>query len=249
MSEIMKHNIPYCFTKAEIISNFSSNAQFNNWLKTRINNMSLARVRSGLYVSLDSMGQVSSNKFEIASKIFPDSFVCYHSALEYYGIANQVFNNVYVGTSKRFSTFEFNRIEYECKIVNSYIQVNNIVNENINITSLERTIIDCIDKIELSGGIEELLNAINQVRILNENKLIDVLKSYDKVFLYQKTGYILEQFKSELSLSENFFECCLNNLTNQVKYFLQNEYKDIIYNSKWKLMAPNNLKSRINEAL
>ena len=34
--------------------------------------------------------------------------------------------------------------------------------------------------------------------------------------------------------------------TNQIKYFLQDEYKDIEFNSKWKLMAPKNLKSCLN---
>ena len=178
-----------------------------------------------------------------------DSFVAYHSALEYYGIANQVFNNVIVGSTKRFSQFEFDGIEYECKVVKNFTQINDITSEKIKISSLERTIIDCIDKIELAGGIEELLNALNQIRILDEAKLLEVLESYKEIYLYQKTGYILEQFKDELSLSDDFFEWCHNSLTNQTKYFLHDDYKDIAYNSKWKLMAPKNLKSRINGGL
>lgn len=46
-------------------------------------------------------------------------------------------------------------------------------------------------------------------------------------------------------LSENFFKICKSHLTNQIKYFLRDEYRDIEYNSDWKLMAPKNLKSRI----
>lgn len=69
--------------------------------------------------------------------------------------------------------------------------------EKVRITSLERTIIDCIDNIDLAGGIDEILNALEQIKILDENKLLSVLKSYNQVLLYQKVGYILEQFKND----------------------------------------------------
>ena len=81
---------------------------------------------------------------------------------------------------------------------------------------------------------------------MDETKLLETLKAYDSVFLYQKVGYVLEQFKDKFMLTDSFFEECKSKLTNQIKYFLQDEYKDIEFNSKWKLMAPKNLKSRLN---
>ena len=47
-------------------------------------------------------------------------------------------------------------------------------------------------------------------------------------------------------LTDSFFEECRSKLTNQIKYFLKDEFRDIEFNSTWKLMAPKNLKSRIN---
>ena len=57
---------------------------------------------------------------------------------------------------------------------------------------------------------------------------------------------MLEHFQDKFMLTDSFFEECKSKLTNQIKYFLQDEYKEIEFNSKWKLMAPKNLKSRIN---
>ena len=37
----MLDKIPYCFTKSEVISQFSSKDQFDNWIKTKIKNKSL----------------------------------------------------------------------------------------------------------------------------------------------------------------------------------------------------------------
>lgn len=241
----MKNYIPYLFNKNELLKNFKSEKQLNNWIFSQTKLGKIKKIRNGLYVSIDQAGVINSTKFEIASKISPNSFVAFHSALEYYGL-NQVFNNMVVGSSTKFNDFEFDGIEYNLKNVQNYEQVNYIESAKVRITTLERTIIDCIDNIELAGGIEEILNALQQIKALDETKLLDALKSYDKVLLYQKAGFILEQFKEELMLSDYFFCECQSHLTNQVKYFLQDEFKNIGYNSKWKIMAPINIKARIN---
>ena len=170
----------------------------------------------------------------------------YHSALEFHGVANQVFSDVIVCSSTRFNNFEFEDIEYINKVNKNYVEVMNIITAGVRVSSLDRTIIDCIDNINLAGGIEEILNALEQTKVLDEKKLLSVLESYNQVLLYQKVGYILEHFKEQLNISNDFFEICRSKLTNQIKYFLQDEYKEIEYNATWKLMAPKNLKSRIN---
>lgn len=238
--------IPYAFSKKDVISNFSNDSQYNNWLSKQEKAKRIMKVRKDLYVCLDISGYALPNKFEIATKVAEDAFVCYHSALEYYGVANQVFNVVTVGSNKRFNSFDFDDIEYVRKPAKHFVQVMNIVTAGVRITSLERTIIDCINDMDEAGGIEEILNALDQIRVLDEGKLLETLDAYNSVFLFQKTGYILEQFKDKLYLSDAFFEKCKSRLTNQVKYVLQDEYNDISFNSKWKLMAPTNLKSRIN---
>lgn len=40
---------------------------------------------------------------------------------------------------------------------------------------LKKTIIDCIDNIDLAGGIEEVLNALEQIKYVDKNKLIEIL--------------------------------------------------------------------------
>lgn len=245
----MYTTIPYCFNKNELIGSFANSKSFYNWVGTRVKNKQVKTVRNGLYVSLDSMGNIHASKFEIACKITNDAFIVYHSALEYYGLATQVFNNVIVGCENKVSGFYFDGVSYEPHIVKERIQIEFNQLSNVRVSSLERTIIDCINNIDLAGGIEEVLGALEQVSYLDENKLIEVLNVYNKVLLFQKVGYILEQYNDTLMLSNSFFEYCESKLTNQVKYFLSDNYKNIAYDSKWKLMAPTNLKSIINGGL
>lgn len=237
--------IPYIFNKTDIENNFENQKQLDNWLLRKVKSEKIIKVRNGLYVSLDQTGSINVSKFEIASKISNDSFICYHSALEYYGLANQVFRTIIVGSTSRINSFEFDSIEYLCKLTRNTEFIDYIKYAGVRVTTLERTIIDCIDDINLAGGIDELLNSLSQIKFIDEKRLLDVLKSCNKVLLYQKVGYILEQFNSNLRLSDEFFNECQMHLTNQVKYFLKDEFIDIVYCPRWKLMAPKNLKTRI----
>ncbi len=237
--------IPYTFTKKDIIGNFKNDKQYDNWISNQVRSGKILKVRNGLYVHVDISGYPLTTRYEIATKVADDAFVCYHSALEYYGMANQVFNTIMVGSRKRFADFSFDDIDYIRKPAKHEVQVAYIVTAGVRITSLERTVVDCLDDIDAGGGIDEVLSALDQIRILDEAKLLETLRAYDSVFLYQKVGYVLEHFKGELVLTDSFFDECKSKLTNQIKYFLKDEYNDIQFNSTWKLMAPKNLKSRI----
>lgn len=238
--------IPYTFTKKDVIGYFENDKQYENWIIGQVRSKKIVKVRNSLYVHVDVSGYPLTTKFEIATKIADDAFVCYHSALEYFGVANQVFNTVTVGSKKRFNEFSFDNVNYVRKSAKHEAQIMNIVTAAVRVTSLERTIIDCLDDLDAGGGIDEILNALDQIRILDENKLLETLKAYNSVFLYQKVGFVLEHFRDKFILTDSFFEECKSHLTKQIKYFLQDEYRKVEFNSTWRLMAPKNLKSRIS---
>ncbi len=239
--------LPKLVTKEKVIHNFENEKQYSNWISNKLKRGTYVKIRNNLYALIDpSTNDIYSTRFEIASNITNTSFICYHSALEYYGIANQVFNDVTVGTSTKFNNFIFNDIEFNYKLTKNIDFVNDIVREEIKVTSLERTIIDCIDDITLSGGVEEVLNALEQIKYLNEGKLLEILRIYNKMFLYQKVGYLFEIYNFQLKLSNSFFDTCKSYLTNKVNYFLNDEYNNLILNKDWKLFVPQNIRSRIN---
>ena len=238
---------PKLITKKEVIDNFENEKKYSNWIALKLKSKTYKKVRSNLYALIDpSTNDIYSTKFEIASKISDSSFVCYHSALEYYGIANQVFSNVLVGSLTKFNSFVFIDNEFICKHVKDIKFVNNIVNEGIRVSSLEKTIIDCVDNIDLAGGIEEVLNALEQIKYVNENKLLEILKDINKMFLYQKIGFLFELYNNQLDLSNEFFAECKSHTSKKVNYFMQYEFKDTELNEKWNLIVPKNIKSRIN---
>ena len=149
--------LPKLITKKDVIDKFENEKQYSNWIALKLKSNIYKKVRNNLYALVDpSTNDIYSTKFEVASKISESSFICYHSALEYYGIANQVFSNVFVGSLTRFNNFVFNDNEFIFKSAKNIKFVNNIINEGIKVSSIEKTIVDCIDNINLAGGIEEV---------------------------------------------------------------------------------------------
>ena len=107
----------------------------------------------------------------------------------------------------------------------------------------ESTLLDCFDRIDRAGGIEELLHCMEGIVLLNEERLIDYLARYDKAFLYQKTGYLLERIKEQANISESLLELCRAKGTKSVKWLTNNEESDTFVN-KWRMYVPQELTSK-----
>ena len=77
--------------------------------------------------------------------------------------------------------------------------------------------------------------------MLNEEKIKYYLSIYNKSFLYQKTGFLLEQIKDQANISDALIEFCRNKSENHVKWLINDEDSDAFVN-KWRLYVPKNLK-------
>ena len=78
----------------------------------------------------------------------------------------------------------------------------------IRVTNIERTVLDCIDRIDLCGGVEELIHSLTSVQYVDSHLLADYLKAYGKVALYKKAGYIFTLLKEFLQLPEEILSIC-----------------------------------------
>ncbi len=210
-------------------------------LRKYTNKMYIAKVRRGLYVAINiADGEPTVNKYQIATKISETSVISHHSAFEYYGYSNQVSYNVTVTSESRFNDFSFGGFNYKRKQPSIKIGVS--LNNDIRVTDIERTVLDAINDFEYDMGFEELISCISAIPILNTDKLLKYLAEYNKCFLYQKTGYILEHFKDELYIPDTFLETCKKHSGNSSRYLLKSISKNNIdFNNYWHLTVPKKL--------
>ena len=202
----------------------------------------LCRIKTNLYSVTDlATGVCAANKYEIASSISETACVAYHSAMEYHGLGHQLFNEVSVISNTTFRTFEFEGVTYvrrQSKITEGVMVP--MMNTKVKVTDLERTVIDCINRIKYAGGLEELLNNFNSVAYIDETKLKAYLDAYGKSSLYQKAGFLLSMYKKQWRLSAGFFHYCKAHIGQSTRY-LTDVTGNSSYDSEWQLCVPENL--------
>lgn len=211
-------------------------------------------IRRNMYTVVDLTSDKSVvDKYEVASRINNTSYVGWHTALEYHGIAHQPFYNTYVGTKSRFNPFSFEDIDFECCIApiepsgDSGI-ISQWLNPNVKVTDLERTIIDCCDRIDRAGGAEELMHCLESVVMVDEEKITHYLSLFGKAFLYQKVGFVLERIKNQANISIDIIEHCRKKGALHVKR-LTNDAESDLFIKEWNLYIPKYLKNIENQAL
>jgi predicted transcriptional regulator of viral defense system len=199
---------------------------------------SAKKVRRGLYVMVDvATGGVLSTRYEIGSKISETSFIGYHSAFEFHGFAHQAFSQLFVGSDSRFSSFDFEDVRYEyCSNTIGNIGIYTpIGHPKVRVSTIERTIVDCCDRVDRVGGYEELSHCLESVLLLEENKLKQCLDAYNKKSLYQKVGYMMGGIQKQVHISDDFLAYCKRSSSGMISYFTKDSN---VYVKEWGLYIP-----------
>ena len=210
-----------------------------NKMQTLIKRGKIIKIKNGLYAMINPLdNDIYSNKFEIATSMYKDSYIIYHTALEFYGLSNQIYNLVQVGTKKIERKIDFNgyTFEFQKSMMDKYID-SIYQNSLIRVTTIERTIVDCLNKIKLAGGLEEVSLAISGITYIDENKLLDVLNIYNKSILYNKVGYILSTMNKNL-VSDEFYSICKNKINNKTVDIRENKRIPSTINKEWNIIVP-----------
>lgn len=223
------------------VCNLVGNKKTASSLILRLSKRGLVKkIRNNLYTCVNvADGSVVASRYHIACGINETAYLSHHSAFEYAGMANQVYYEVYVSSKIKFADFEFEGITY--KYIPSKLNAGIVEPKNtqgIRVTSLERTVVDSIKDFEKIGGLEELLNCISSISQLDEKQLVEYLDAYDIQFLYQKTGFILEYYRNELKISDEFIDYCKNKIGKSTRYLTKDSS---MYCNEWRLVVPDNL--------
>lgn len=226
-----------CFSLQEVTQLTGNSETARSICKAYLKKGYIERIKRDFYTAISlETGQSVANRFVIASHINDSAIVSYHSAFEYYGYANQVFYEVQVTSESRFQDFDYDGLHY--RRIMPQIKGGVTKEGGVRVTTLERTVIDCIHMFEkVGGGLEEFLRCIALIPMLKEDALLACLAEYNNGYLYQKTGCILSQYASELGLTDTFFEECKKHLPKGKSYFYERT-PDFTFHENWQIYAP-----------
>ena len=129
----------------------------------------IERVERGKYIVIPltaRKGEFTLNEFVIGSELVEPYAVSYWSALNHHGLTEQMSGTVFLQTTSRKKKRELRVFGVRYKIVkileSKFFGVEKawIDNTAVNITDEEKTIVDCLDHPEYSGGVIEVAKAL-----------------------------------------------------------------------------------------
>lgn len=230
------------FTTEDILKEVSSDSKMFATIRSLIKSGRIAKLKGGLYATINPITQdVFANRFEIATAMQKDAFVGYHSALEFYGLGTQLYSEVHVFTPTRYAAQDVDDLRYVFFKTTYRGGITEIEqNTTIRVTELERTIVDCVDRLDVAGGIEEVFTALSAISYCDETKMLNHLKKYGKKFIYKKIGYLFSLIKPSY-LSDSFYKVCRDNISVRDDDIRENKNITGKYINEWKLIVPEKI--------
>lgn len=203
-------------------------------LRNYLKNGYIKRVKKNLYVTMSfETGGVIPSKFEIASNITQSSFVSHHSAFEFYGFTQQVYNEVVTSSTERFYdfTFENNVYVYKHVLNDTFVETIN----GVRVSTLPKTIVDCIADVKSYDDMEELIQQLSTLPVIDGSKVMEVLMSVNKKILFNKVGLVLSHFKDGHWVNDTLLNQMKEFGIKGVKYFTNEKHRLNTYDKEWHL--------------
>ncbi|GAP72614.1 hypothetical protein SAMD00024442_37_23 [Candidatus Symbiothrix dinenymphae] len=154
----------------------------------------------------------------IGAFVVSDGVIGYWSALNLHGLTEQFSNTVFVQTTRRKKAVTILGTEYQfVKIAakkRTGIEYNGYGNYKYSITDVEKTVVDCFDLPQYSGGYAELIRAFAQAK-LDTEKLINYCVAVDNIAVIKRLGFLAELLeKRELTPFIEFAQTKVNRTYN-----------------------------------
>ena len=157
----------------------------------------IERIEKGKYLIIplgSEKGKYTLHEFVIGSYLVEPSAISYWSALHYYGMTEQIPSTVFVQTPTRKKKSWMNIFGLNYRIVRIKkekfygLRKEWIEETPVNIADKEKTIIDCLDKPQYSGGIIEVAKAL-KTGSMDYNRLNEYALKMDNSAVVRRLGY------------------------------------------------------------
>ena len=215
----------------------------------------LISVRNGLYAVV-RMGTEAADapvdSYLIATALRPDSLLGYHTALELHGYAHSLYSERQILTRHPMSApFDFRNVRYRTVQPSAALTdtdafafgVVTIARDNmgIRVTSLERTLVDCLDRMRLAGGWEEVWRSFESVPYLDLDQTIRYALLLQNATTIAALGYYLELKREHWMVSEDYLQRLLPHRPAHKHYLDRSRRTGGKLVSRWNLVVPQHI--------
>ncbi len=218
----------------------------------------ILRVRRGLYYSIPK-GVTASfypiDPFLVTSKMTEDAILGYRTALDLHGKLHSTSSKfIYLSKKRVMAYFVFKDVEYQAVSIPIALKANHNekfgtqsidrLGQNILVTTLERTLVDVLDRPYLCGSWEEIWLSLENIEYLELEQTLKYAFFLGNATTIAKLGFFLETHRERLMISEAYLENLCKHRPLKPHYLERKHKQTQKMISKWNLIVPLSLINR-----
>ena len=214
-------------------------------------------VRRGLYAVVPPGSDpdlYSVDPFLVAAKLTKDAVLSYHTALELHGRAYSVREQFTYTASRPLNPVTFRTHVFRGVKLPQPLRVANKENfgvvtgdragMEVRVTSLERTMVDALNRPDLCGSWEEIWRSLESVEFFDLDKVVEYALLLENATTAAKVGFFLEQHREPLMVEKNHLKPLHDLRPRQPHYLDHGKRKSGRLVSEWNLVVPREVLER-----
>ncbi len=226
-------------------------------LAYHVKQRNLLRIRRGLYAVVppsSSPESVPIDQYQLTAKLAEDAIVAYHSALQLHGVAYSVFFWFYYLSQHAARTLRFRSLEFHPVLMPKALRDADAVRVgvtsvdwggvDVRVTTLERTLVDVLDRPELAGGWEEVWRSLEAADAFTIPEVVEYALLLGNRTTIAKVGFFLEQHRSELLVEDVHLETLREKAPRQPHYVEGSRGAPNVLVSGWNIIVPSSVAER-----
>ncbi|MBN2437727.1 MAG: transcriptional regulator [Deltaproteobacteria bacterium] len=223
----------------------------NNLLARHLAAGRLVRVRRGLYAVVPrgvAPDQATVDPYLVSSHLTDDAGVAYHAALQFFGKTYSVWRRFHYLTCKRARPFSFRGMEFVPVMVPANLRSlpargvgvieTDHVGGRVRVTTLERTLVDVLDKPDKCGGWEEIWRSLEMVEFFDLDAVISYAMALGSALTVARVGFFLDQHREALMVEDSHLELLRAHVPDQPRY-LDGTREPGRLVTRWNLVVPD----------
>lgn len=217
----------------------------------------VVRIRRGLYAVIPPGADPDSyavDPFLVAAKLTPDAVLSHHTALEFHGKAYSVHTHFIYSASRplrplTFRSHVFRGTKFPHALLRAgkvHFAVSNAERsgQSLRVATLERTLVDVLDRPDLSGSWEEIWRSLESVEFFDLDKVVEYALLLGNATTGAKVGFFLEQHGEPLMVEDRHLKALHDMRPRQPHYLDRSRRKSGRLVSEWNLVVPREVLER-----
>jgi predicted transcriptional regulator of viral defense system len=213
----------------------------------------IVRVRRDLYATVpkgESPAQFLVDPYLIASKLAEGAVLSHHTALDLHGRAYSFTGRLtylawkptrpLVFQSNRFLGTKFPKALMDAGQELVGTKVLDRQGQSVLVTTLERTLVDALDRPDLSGGWEEVWRSLESVEYFDLDRVVEYALLLDNATVAAKVGFFLDKRRDALFVTEDHLVPLRSRRPKQPHYLERSRREGRLVKA-WNLVVPVNV--------